>query len=83
MSNKYNSKIGIGMNYTAGSLVRRKVGGVVGVLMASEPDEQTNKGYMLEIAFGYLTKFDAQINKSFSTQWAIVHCSHIEIIGSQ
>ena len=71
------------MNYTVGSLVRRKVGGVVGVLMALEPDEQTDKGYMLEIAFGYLTKFDAQKNKTFSTHWANVHSSHIEIIGGQ
>ena len=54
------NKTGIGMRYKTGSLVKRKVVGVIGVLMALAPDEQKQTGFMCEVAFGYLTKVDAK-----------------------
>lgn len=69
------------MNYTIGSLVKRKVGGVIGVLMASAPAEGEQTGFACEVAFGYLTIDDAQQNKAYGTKWENVHSCHLEMIG--
>ncbi len=70
------------MRGKVGSLVRRKIGGVVGVIMASNPGEKGRTGIFCEVAFGYLTKTDAQINKTSTTKWPMIHSNLLEFINS-
>jgi len=69
------------MNKYIGSLVRRKISNVVGVLMSSTSINTENTEFICEVAFGYLTKSDALASKSITTKWPEIHSSHIELIS--
>jgi hypothetical protein len=63
------------------SLVKRKIGGLVGVVMNQTPDEVSQSGFICEVAFGYMSKSDANQNKKFGEVWPEVHSDHLKAIN--
>ena len=70
------------MNDRIGTLVKRKIGGLTGVLMSATAIDKSSE-YHCEVAFGFLTKADALANKKFDTDWAIVESHQIEFLSNK
>ena len=69
------------MNKYIGNLVKRKIGGVVGVLISTTPIDEDHSKFLCGVAFGFLSKLDAEANKSSTTEWTEVHSDHIELLS--
>ena len=62
-------------------LVKRKIGGVVGVLMDTKEDPDDPLNAICEVAFGFLTPLDAENNKVPFSEWEKVERSHLTYIS--
>ena len=61
-------------------LVKRKIGGLVGVIMNSRKDDNRRNSYIYDVAFGFLTTQDAKVGRGSSNTWTQVHSDHVEFI---